>query len=94
MQNRSHASSHLSDRPVCADALVVRNAGGSVGSALDSLIALDYFIGTFEDIFVIQHTGTLFFTLPFSTTTGYSLAHHHAMIDKTLTTAPPFADEA
>lgn len=55
---------------MCADALVVRNAGGSVGSALDSLIALDYFIGTFEDIFVIQHTGASLFIFN-------SLLHYH-----------------
>ncbi|KAJ4390627.1 hypothetical protein N0V93_004224 [Gnomoniopsis smithogilvyi] len=38
------------------DALVIRNAGGAVAPALPSLIALDYFFGSFEDILIIQHT--------------------------------------
>ncbi|CAN8102297.1 unnamed protein product [Discula destructiva] len=38
------------------DALVVRNGGGAVAPNLNSLIALDSFLGSFEDIFVIQHT--------------------------------------
>lgn len=39
------------------DALVIRNGGGAVAPALSSLIALDYLLGSFEDVFVIQHTG-------------------------------------
>lgn len=35
----------------------MRNAGGAVGPNLDSLIALDYFLGTLEDVLVVQHTG-------------------------------------
>ncbi|ROW07229.1 hypothetical protein VMCG_03778 [Cytospora schulzeri] len=39
-----------------AEALIVRNAGGAVGPNLESLIALDYYLGTLEDVLVIQHT--------------------------------------
>lgn len=39
------------------DALIVRNGGGAVGSQLQILLAMDYFLGTLEDVFVIQHTG-------------------------------------
>lgn len=39
------------------DALVVRNGGGAVGPQLHILLAMDHFLGTLEDVFVIQHTG-------------------------------------
>lgn len=39
------------------DALVVRNGGGAVGPQLQALLALDHFLGSLEDVFVIQHTG-------------------------------------
>jgi hypothetical protein len=40
------------------DALIVRSGGGAVEPQLHALPAMDYFLGTLEDIFVIQHTGT------------------------------------
>lgn len=39
------------------DAVVIRTGGGAVASSLDYLILLDYLMGSFEDVFVIQHTG-------------------------------------
>lgn len=40
-----------------ADAIVVRTGGGAVAPNLDYLIGLDYLLGGFEDVLVIQHTG-------------------------------------